>query len=308
MSIALCSPSARRRARRRRPSRRSAPRYAAQTCRRAERACPSRRAFPTSRRSCAQAKDLAKLKTATSDAAARSTTSSLALPPSMAFFANEFGHPREIVKNAPYTAEAVTESIQVLPDGNRIVRKSTTLLARDGAGRTRQERKGDGRAGVYIYDPMEGRSIVLNENTRTATRIPRDAVACPVPPEPPTPPCGAWRRRRRPRRRGRRGRIAGTSRSSPAASSCSSRGGGGQPTTRTMSGRGDPHRPRRARRTRACRRMPPLPPLTLPIVPRGKGETKIARQPRIRRHQGRRHDDVAHDPGRRDRQREARSW
>src|SRR5262245_41939009 len=40
------------------------------------------------------------------------------LPASHAFIANEFGHPREIVKNAPYTAEAVTETIQVLPDGN----------------------------------------------------------------------------------------------------------------------------------------------------------------------------------------------
>ncbi len=47
------------------------------------------------------------------------------LPASMAFVANEFGRPREIVKNAPYTAEAVTESIQVLPDGNRIVNNTT---------------------------------------------------------------------------------------------------------------------------------------------------------------------------------------
>jgi hypothetical protein len=105
----------------------------------------------------------------------------LASPPSMAFIANEFGNPREIIKNAPYTAEAVTESIQVLPDNNRIVKKSITMLARDGFGRTRQERKGDGRGGVYIYDPMEGRSIVLDESRKTATRIPR----VPLPPDPP---------------------------------------------------------------------------------------------------------------------------
>ena len=43
------------------------------------------------------------------------TTSSPDELASPAFIANEFGHPREIVKNAPYTAEAVTESIQVLP-------------------------------------------------------------------------------------------------------------------------------------------------------------------------------------------------
>ena len=52
------------------------------------------------------------------------------LPPSLAFVASEFGDPREIVKNAPYQAEAVIETTQVLQDGNRIVKKSTTLLAR----------------------------------------------------------------------------------------------------------------------------------------------------------------------------------
>ena len=115
------------------------------------------------------------------------------LQPSLAFIANEFGNPREIVKNAPYSAEAVTETIQVLPDGNRIVRKTTTLLARDGAGRTRQERKGDDRSGTFIYDPIDGRSIVLNETSKTATRLPR----VPMTPEPPMPPIPAPRPCRR---------------------------------------------------------------------------------------------------------------
>jgi hypothetical protein len=46
---------------------------------------------------------------------------------------------REAVKGAPYSATAVTESTQVLADGNRIVNKSSTFLARDGEGRTRRE-------------------------------------------------------------------------------------------------------------------------------------------------------------------------
>jgi hypothetical protein len=50
--------------------------------------------------------------------------------------ADEFGKP---VKNAPYTANAVTETTQTLPDGNRIVNKTTTSLARDSEGRTRRE-------------------------------------------------------------------------------------------------------------------------------------------------------------------------
>jgi len=218
----------------------------------------------------------------------------MALPPSMAFFANDFGHAREIVKNAPYTAEAVTESIQLLPDGNRIVRKSSTLLARDGAGRTRQERKGDRRSGVYIYDPMDGRSIVLNENSRTATRIPR-VPEMPSPPVPPTPPvpgasgvpgvpgagagAGAG---------GGAGGGAGAGAGAGARASAGSRDVEVQPgrvivRSRNRSGdastdsedvRVEVIRIGRDEHAGAIPPMPPMPPLMLPIVPRGKGETK----------------------------------
>jgi hypothetical protein len=196
------------------------------------------------------------------------------LPASMAYVQSEFGHPREIVKNAPYTAEAVTESIQVLPDGNRIVRKSTSLLARDTAGRTRQERKDGGHAGVYIYDPMDGRSIVLNEQSRTAVRIPRmpsmpmppEAPMAPMAPMPPTPPVGAAPPT--PPTSGesrdievRPGRVVVKRRNAADGSKEED-----VQVEVIRIGRGD-----------ADGAMPPatpLPPLTLPIVPRGKGETK----------------------------------
>jgi hypothetical protein len=45
----------------------------------------------------------------------------------------------EIVRGAPFSAEAVTEMTQELRDGNRIERRSTVVIARDGAGRTRRE-------------------------------------------------------------------------------------------------------------------------------------------------------------------------
>src|SRR5260370_28435308 len=45
----------------------------------------------------------------------------------------------EVIKNAPYTATATTESTQTLADGNRIVNKSSAFLARDSQGRTRRE-------------------------------------------------------------------------------------------------------------------------------------------------------------------------
>jgi hypothetical protein len=182
---------------------------------------------------------------------------------SEAFVANEFGQPREIVKNAPYSAEAVTESIQVLPDGNRIVRKSTSLLARDVAGRTRQERKDGSRAGVYIYDPMEGRSIVLNERTRTAIPIPRaptppEPPVPPVPPvgaAPPTPPSGAANADVPPGRV-----IVRRSRNAEAGKDDDVR----VEVVRVGRGDGDGAMPP----------PPPLPPLSLPMLPRGKGETK----------------------------------
>jgi hypothetical protein len=107
--------------------------------------------------------------------------------PSFAFIAREFGSTREIVKNAPYQAEAVNEAIQTLADGNRIVRRTSTLVARDGYGRTRQEKKG---GTAYIFDPMENRSYALNPERKTAARIPRapSLIAPPAPPQPPTPP------------------------------------------------------------------------------------------------------------------------
>ena len=109
----------------------------------------------------------------------------------MAFVHREFGGRNEIVKNAPYSAEAVNESVQVLADGNRIVKQDRTLLARDRYGRTRHEKKAaDGTSTVYIFDPIEGRSFVLNPERRTAMRIPRagGTPIAPLPPLPPVPP------------------------------------------------------------------------------------------------------------------------
>ena len=106
------------------------------------------------------------------------------------FLSHELGSPKEIVKNAPYSAQAVTETTQVLMDGNRIVRRSVTLLARDAAGRTRQEKKTDRGGTAYIYDPIENRSYVLRTDGKTAIPLPQTAVppAPPTPPAPPAPP------------------------------------------------------------------------------------------------------------------------
>lgn len=63
----------------------------------------------------------------------------------------------EVVKNFPYTATAITESTMTLADGNRMVNKKTSLLARDSEGRTRREET----LGEIGLMPVKGTHIVL---------------------------------------------------------------------------------------------------------------------------------------------------
>ena len=83
----------------------------------------------------------------------------------------------EFVKGAPYTATAVTKTTQVLADGNRIMNRSTALLARDSEGRTRREESVDhfgpvaveSARLVFIMDPVAKTQAVLNLDDHTAT-------------------------------------------------------------------------------------------------------------------------------------------
>jgi hypothetical protein len=82
------------------------------------------------------------------------------------------------VKGAPYSAEAVTESVQTLADGNRIVNRMTSLNYRDSEGRTRREQtlKGLGIFGtgdeqlqtIFINDPAAGVAYALDTRSHTA--------------------------------------------------------------------------------------------------------------------------------------------
>ena len=78
-----------------------------------------------------------------------------------------------MVKNAPYSAETVSERIQTLGDGNQIVRKTTSMSYRDSAGRTRHEvRNEDGEVKlVTIYDPVDGARYVLHPRDKSAIKI-----------------------------------------------------------------------------------------------------------------------------------------
>jgi hypothetical protein len=78
----------------------------------------------------------------------------------------------KVVPNAPYQAEATTESVMTLADGNRIVKKTATRVYRDSAGRTRKETLGpDGQAtSVFIADPVAKTNLALDPETQTANR------------------------------------------------------------------------------------------------------------------------------------------
>jgi hypothetical protein len=93
------------------------------------------------------------------------------------FIASE-GFGGKVVKNAPYSADSVTETVQTLGDGNRIVNKITSRVYRDSEGRTRREQtlKGLGLVGtgdeplqtIFINDPVAGVTYSLDTRSHTA--------------------------------------------------------------------------------------------------------------------------------------------
>lgn len=93
------------------------------------------------------------------------------------------------VKGAPYQAEAVTEFVQTLADGNRIVRKSSSTVARDGEGRTRREHGlaavgpmlagGPELKSIFINDPVAGVSWVLEPGEKVARKMTRPGAGLP---------------------------------------------------------------------------------------------------------------------------------
>jgi hypothetical protein len=85
---------------------------------------------------------------------------------------------------APYSAETLVENVQTLADGNRIVRKTTGRVYRDGEGRTRREEEGqvmtartpngpvtaNRRTTISIVDPVGGFSYSLDPERKIAWR------------------------------------------------------------------------------------------------------------------------------------------
>lgn len=78
-----------------------------------------------------------------------------------------------LVRNAPYSAEMVSERIQTLGDGNQIVRKTSSMSYRDSAGRTRTEVRGENGEvrTVTIHDPVEGVRYILRPRDKSAIKV-----------------------------------------------------------------------------------------------------------------------------------------
>ena len=97
------------------------------------------------------------------------------------FLGSKFVFVHRAVKRAPYSAKAVTETIQTLSDGNQITQRTEATVYRDSEGRTRREQtletvgkwaaSGAPPQIVMINDPVTGFSYTLNLNTRTAYEV-----------------------------------------------------------------------------------------------------------------------------------------
>jgi TonB family protein len=110
------------------------------------------------------------------------------------FFSQEMSFDNRLVKGAPFFADTVSETIQTLPDGNRIVQRSEGRIYRDSLGRTRSERTyqmggtSEQKQTINIYDPVIGASYSLDPETKTARKNSYIRIAPQTSPPPPPLP------------------------------------------------------------------------------------------------------------------------
>jgi hypothetical protein len=97
--------------------------------------------------------------------------------------------PMATVAGAPYSAEAITQHVQLLADGNRIEQNTSGTVARDKQGRVRRDEAlpglsssdGDAPHLVMIEDPVAGVHWTLDARTKTAIRMPFAHTKMPPP-------------------------------------------------------------------------------------------------------------------------------
>jgi hypothetical protein len=86
----------------------------------------------------------------------------------------------QVVKGKPYSANTSTETVQTLPDGNRIAHRTVSRFYRDSEGRTRREQtfgnvnpedSSPHEVKVFIEDPVKGTAFVLDPGSKTADKM-----------------------------------------------------------------------------------------------------------------------------------------
>lgn len=101
--------------------------------------------------------------------------------PGFRFLSSEMRSGGKVVKGAPYSAEAITESTQTLTNGTKLVRRATALVYRDSEGRMRREQSaspvgpfatsGDAPRLIFITDPVAGVAWTLWPDSHTARKM-----------------------------------------------------------------------------------------------------------------------------------------
>jgi hypothetical protein len=116
-------------------------------------------------------------------------------PQGFKFLSPEMRFESKVVKGLAYKAEAVTENTQILGDGTRITRKTTSAIYRDSEGRTRREVTLDSigplaptegaQKLVFINDPVASVHYVLSPQDHTVRKMDMSTKEPPVHPEAP---------------------------------------------------------------------------------------------------------------------------
>jgi hypothetical protein len=88
----------------------------------------------------------------------------------------------KVVTGAPYSAQATTDTVQTLSDGNQITRTHTAQIYRDNEGRVRREHTSlmvgpwsgseAPRQIISISDPVSGVQYMLDPQQKTAVKMP----------------------------------------------------------------------------------------------------------------------------------------
>ena len=112
--------------------------------------------------------------------------------PGWSFLSSEMRFGGKTVKGAPFSAQAISESVQILGDGTKLTQKSTGLIYRDGEGRMRREQElatfgpfpssGDSPRMIFINDPVANVHYVLDAENKKARKMNFSADAPPMKP------------------------------------------------------------------------------------------------------------------------------